>query len=403
MRYHHENDGIGTLARFPSHAAWSVALALLAAVAAAGRPIAAQRAPSPTGALAGAVQDEAGHGLVAAEVTLIGGTGQRAVSDEGGRFVLLRIPLGDVRLSVRRLGYQPREVSAYVAGTRAGQGVTVVLKQLPQRIAAIEVKGKRREYGGPMGGFYQRLDSKSGGGRFFTREQIDSIRPYSTTDLLRRIPGLAFAPTGSDMGGSVIKSRDRRCSPLIWVDGTPASTSYYNPDLVNPRTIEGIEVYAGVATVPSLLIGPAGAGACGVIAIWTRIGENAPERPDATERAEAAATLVSLVDSVQVYTEGEVDQTAQLAPSTRFAPQYPAELRRSNLTGVVVTEFVVDATGHVEPATVGVVYSPHPLFSEAVGAALARAMFTPAVRAGHAVRQLVQLPVHFVDPQGKGK
>ena len=400
MRYDHGKDGIGAVTRSLT---LTLILPLVAAAAAGRSAVAQQRTSGQTGAIAGAVQDESGNALVAAEVTLLGGDGQRAVTDEEGQFLLVRIPLGDVRLGVRRLGYQPREVTAYVAGTRAGRGLTVVLKQLPQRIAAIEVEGKPLDYGGPMAGFYQRLESKAGGGRFFTRAQIDSIRPYSTTDLLRRVPGLGFTWTGSDMRGSVIKSRDRRCSPLVWVDGTPTSTSYYNPDLINPRTIEGMEVYSGLSTVPPQFAGPAGAGSCGVIAIWTRVGERQYSRPGRSEREEAAAVLASLIDSVQVYTEAEVDQVAQFAPSARFSPEYPAELRQSKVTGVVVTEFVVDASGHIEPETVGVVYSPHPLLTEAVSAALSRTTFTPAQRAGHAVRQLVQLPVHFVDPQGKGK
>ena len=70
-----------------------------------------------------------------------------------------------------------------------------------------------------------------------------------------------------------------------------------------------------------------------------------------------------------------------------------------NVTGVVVTEFVVDANGRIERETVGVVYSPDPLFTTAVSAALDEARFIPAMRGGHPVRQYVQLPVHFVDPQ----
>jgi len=268
----------------------------------------------------------------------------------------------------------------------------------------VQVKEKRT-HTGPMADFYHRLESKAGGGHFFTREQIDSIRPHRTSDLLSRVPGLTFRQVGGTMGGEgmSIRSRDTRCSPLIWVDGTPAAVTYYDPDLVNPRVIEGIEIYSGVATVPPALAGPAGTGSCGVIAIWTRAGDHSDRGADKEERAQAVAKLEAIVDSVQVFTEDQVDSPAQLAPSSPFHPEYPSELRQRNASGVVVAEFVVDATGHVERPTFGVVYSPDSLFTAAVSKALESAVFKPAVRRGRSVRQLVQLPVHFVDPQGAAK
>lgn len=384
-------------------AALALLPALLPALLLVPSPAAAQQRQPQRGAIAGVVQDEAGHGLVSAQVMVIDGDGQRTTTDDDGNFLLTGLPLGSAKIAVRRLGYRPHETTAVVGDARGARLLTIVLVQVPQQIDAVEVRGKRGQHSGPMADFYQRLESHANGGYFFTREQIDSMRPYRTTDILRRVPGFSFTASASaDRGGAerMVRSRDRRCSPLIWIDGTPAATAYYDPDLVNPRTIEGIEVYSGVATVPSLLMGPAGAGSCGAIAIWTREGERTGRRASRDERAEAAATLTSLLDSVQVYTEAEVDRAAQLAPATPFAPVYPAELRRANVTGVVVTEFIVDATGRVEPATLGVVYSPDPLFTEAVNAALAGAKFTPAMRGGHPVRQLVQLPVHFVDPKG---
>jgi TonB family protein len=401
MRHHDEMDRRRDLAPL-RRVAWTLAVCAAAALGGAARTALAQS--GETGALTGTVEDGEGHGLASAEVVVLDGAGQRAVTDDEGTFFITRVPLGTVRQSVRRLGYRHREVSAFVGRARSARSIRIVLEQLPQQIAAVEVKGKRERHTGPMADFYQRLESHANGGYFFTREQIDSMRPSRTTDILRRVPGFTFAAgAGADRGGAdrVLRSRDRRCSPLIWIDGTPATTAYYDPDLINPRTIEGIEVYSGVATVPSLLMGPAGAGSCGAVAIWTREGERAGRRADRGEREEAAATLAALVDSVQVYTEAEVDRVAQFEPTARFAPEYPAELRRNKVTGVVVTEFVVDAAGKIEPTTLGVVYSPDPLFTEAVSVALSEVRFTPAIRRGHPVRQLVQLPVHFVEPVNK--
>ena len=404
MRHHLEIHRPEVTRRAARAALTALAGAALVLLAPPLQPLAAQGAAEETGALAGVVQDAEGHGLVAAHVTLVDGDGRSAVTDEEGNFLILRVPLGSVKLSVHRLGYEQRELSVYVGRARSTSTVTVVLTQIPQQIATVEVRAKRGQHTGPMADFYHRLESHANGGTFFTREQIDSMRPFRTTDILRRVPGFSFTNSGGPGGAGaerVIRSRDRRCSPLIWVDGTPATIAYYDPDLINPRTIEGIEVYAGVATVPPLLEGPAGTSSCGAIAIWTREGDRSANRQRQDEREAAATALAALVDSVQVYTEAEVDRVAMLAPSPRFAPVYPAELRRAKVTGVVVTEFVVDARGSLEPSTLGVVYSADPLFTESVTSALAGAKFTPAMRAGHPVRQLVQLPVHFVDPEEK--
>jgi TonB family protein len=63
--------------------------------------------------------------------------------------------------------------------------------------------------------------------------------------------------------------------------------------------------------------------------------------------------------------------------------------------GTVLAEFVVDAEGKVEGDTFGVVSSSNPLFTAAVRAMIAKAVFTPALRAGKPVRQLVHQPFEF--------
>jgi outer membrane biosynthesis protein TonB len=49
----------------------------------------------------------------------------------------------------------------------------------------------------------------------------------------------------------------------------------------------------------------------------------------------------------------------------------------------------------VEPGTLGIISSSHPLFADAVRRAVAVAVFTPALRAGKPVRQLVHQPFEF--------
>lgn len=94
-----------------------------------------------------------------------------------------------------------------------------------------------------------------------------------------------------------------------------------------------------------------------------------------------------------VYSELQVDRQAQLLPGGHLA--YPEELRRKNVEGSVLMQFVVSARGRVEMKTVRVVRSSDPLFLEAVRRFLSGAQFQPAELGGRQVRQLVQQPFDF--------
>lgn len=343
------------------------------------------------GTLVGVVRDEAGNEIASVEVTALG-TSVRAVSDERGAFVLRRVPFGADSIRFRRLGFRPRVLAATIA-TGFQEPLDVVLATLPLRLPAVAVRSDRPRYTGFMADFYRRRDA-GGSGRFYTRAQIDSLHPSRTNDLLRRVAGIHFSRPAAP-GQTVVQGRDASCTPLVWLDGMPAASAYFDPDNVDPNDIEGIEVYGGLANVPAALLGPRFAGQCGAIAIWTRIGDPRPKRGDAKT---TARHLAGLVDSLQVYTAEQVDVAAVLSPDVPFSPTYPTELRRTRTVGVVIAEFVVDAQGRAEPATFSVVSSTNALFTEAVSDALPSASFRPATLHGRAVRQVVQLPVYFVLP-----
>lgn len=89
-----------------------------------------------------------------------------------------------------------------------------------------------------------------------------------------------------------------------------------------------------------------------------------------------------------------VEVEASLRPGSP-TPRYPDELRTARLEGRVLARFVVDTTGRVEPASVRIVSSTHPLFTTAVRSTLPRLHFTPARARGAKVRQMVELPFEF--------
>jgi len=67
----------------------------------------------------------------------------------------------------------------------------------------------------------------------------------------------------------------------------------------------------------------------------------------------------------------------------------------------VLMQYVVDERGAIDPVTISIVSSSHPLFSAAAALALKRATYHPAMKGGIAVRQVVLQPFSFLPRGGK--
>jgi len=90
----------------------------------------------------------------------------------------------------------------------------------------------------------------------------------------------------------------------------------------------------------------------------------------------------------------DVDKTAERYDSSA-APVYPRELLAIGVEGLVQAIYVVDTTGMVDTATVEVVLSDDPRFTQSVRTALTQMRFRPALRHGKMVRQLVEQRFRF--------
>ena len=101
---------------------------------------------------------------------------------------------------------------------------------------------------------------------------------------------------------------------------------------------------------------------------------------------------VRLSDSV--FTMLQVDRMVERY-ETSAAPIYPPKLSAAGKEGRVQASFVVDTTGRVDMASVQVLASDHPEFTESVRTALGEMRFRPATRGGRAVRQLVEQRFSF--------
>jgi TonB family protein len=254
-------------------------------------------------------------------------------------------------------------------------------------MATVNVRERRQPYDGRLAGFFERQAKRQG--HFITRERLDHLTTFRLGDILTGVPGVRVQ---SVRGSKIVSLRGASCSPLFFIDGFPASAGPFDVDMIDPSTLEGIEIYSGLATIPSQFLGPRGLERCGVIALWSR---PAPERKHMPSNGERSArTIDSLVEARAVFAAAEVDQEAAIEDRTA-RPAYPDSLWRAGQPGRVLVEFVVDADGAIEPGTIGVISTSHPAFAAAVVAALESTTFRPAFRRGRPVRQLVQLPFEF--------
>jgi TonB family protein len=343
-------------------------------------------AGAQAGLVTGSVRDSAGLPVVGAEVT-VSSVGETAVTSERGDF---RFTLGRGRavLRVRRLGFRPD--SAIVEITDRPATVSITLARVAAALAPVVVRRQRVDFNGRLAGYYQRLAKRSSG-YFITRAQIDAENPRFLSQLLQHAPGMSAQRQRA--GGQGVRMRGRRCWPLVWLDGTPMPSGDVDLDGIPPNTLHGIELYLGSTTAPSRYTANRDLGSCGTILLWSRGPDTDPIR-----RRGPARNLDALLASVLIYTANQVDSAVALAPGQTVNVEYPTALFAERLSGTTMAEFVVGADGAMEGDTFGVVSSTHMLFTEAVRHALESVRFTPAIKDGRRVRQVVHMPFRFNPP-----
>ena len=361
--------------------------AVLGAVLGAG--IASSAHAQQTGAIAGTVRDSAGKPIVDALLE-VGPPGLRTRSLESGRYRIGGLPAGEVILSARRLGYKPVSVQVFLR-TGEEQQLDVILTAAAEMLAPMEATARPEVYESRLAGFNARSTKKVG--HFVTRDRIDRANSTTLSDMLREIPGVKIGPVRNQ--GRAIRLRGASCPPLVFVDGFPASAAEFDVDIIDLASVEGIEVYSGLASIPPEFSGPRDLDRCGVIGIWSR-----PSRarifPANVQLAAARDTLP--VDEDEPRTMDRVDQIASL-DSGASPLHYPDSLFQAKVSGRVVVEFIVGTRGAVEPASIDVLSSTNESFTRAVRDALLVWHFKPAVQGGRRVRQYMQLPFSFSPPE----
>lgn len=370
---------------FPDFAQARPIVQLTLLCAAAIMPASGVRAQSPP-ALSGVVTD-ASQTPVFGAIVEVAGTPLRARTNDRGEFRIAGITPGVVEINFRRLGFTPVTRSARFNPNESPSPLHVVLPALATTMKPVLVQASRVEYTGRLAGYYERLSRRSSG-NFISREEIDRRTSRNLSQLIASTPGIN-ATRMRGMGGSV-RMRGRSCRPLVWLDGTPLPASEVDLDAFPVNTLHGIELYLGSSNAPATFTLSRGQSSCGTILLWSRgrdteMGRAAPRRNVDFERL-AAANAVFTLD--QVDTQAHLDQQP-------LQVEYPPALFAAGVTGSVIAEYIVGADGMIDPESFEIFSSSHPLFAEAAMQALSRARYTPAIKGGVAVRQLVQQPFSF--------
>jgi TonB family protein len=95
----------------------------------------------------------------------------------------------------------------------------------------------------------------------------------------------------------------------------------------------------------------------------------------------------------EAFVAAEVDDP--VAPINIPKPRYPPVMQQAGIAGRVEVQYVVDTTGHAEPASWKVLRSTNKAFEEPSREAIMKGVFKPARIRGSAVRQLVQQAIAF--------
>jgi hypothetical protein len=240
-----------------------IALAPIAFVLPNAAP--AQGVGSETSIVVAFVTDTSGKPLSGAEVQVVG-TSLRGSTDELGRVALVAVPAGKAVLRVRRLGFTELTIPVSVT---PGIAPELRYKLKPAAtdlqnvvVRASELKPERYARTGRFDSFYRR--KAQGNGTFFTREMIDARRAQKSEDLLRMVTGVRIRYRGSTPYVQFL-----RCEHVnVYIDGIRSQDPFRDYSSLSPLSIEAMEVYHGIATVPPEF-SPQPSD-CAAIVVWTR-------------------------------------------------------------------------------------------------------------------------------------
>lgn len=233
------------------------------------------------------VDDETTAPITGATVELLGIRGSilaRAITDRSGTFSFTAHPRAAFRFRASRIGYRRTDTPTLWTDERDTLHIEIRLDEEAVLLAPLEVTAwSRRVRPSPVTeGFRDRM--ASGLGYFLTREDVEARKPVHVTDMLASIPGVQLRTSGRGTRRQIFLTRTGdNCPAQVFVDGFllngpstvvdgpfSADPGFTLDDAVAPGSVEGIEVYHGLASVPAQFLNSDSR--CGAVLIWTRRG-----------------------------------------------------------------------------------------------------------------------------------
>lgn len=255
-----------------------LALAAVLAASAAGAP--PLRAQGGGGVLRGHVVDEV-SGAPVPEARVVVDDRAGAVADGKGRFRISGIGPGPHSIRVERLGYGTANLEMML-GDSIELTVSLQTDAQPLPTVTVTAPGPRSQLPVGMREFHLRRTQNAGGGRFYTRVELDAIGRTTLVNLLRRMPGTRILHARTTMGdylatgetdGPHTMLRPGPCYAQVVVNGVPVFTPGRGGDPPNLNDfdlndLEGIEYYSQASSTPSEFRSQDVT--CGTLLLWMR-------------------------------------------------------------------------------------------------------------------------------------
>ncbi|MBC7896105.1 MAG: carboxypeptidase regulatory-like domain-containing protein [Cytophagaceae bacterium] len=216
-----------------------------------------------TGRLVGRVLRSDGEPLRGARLRFVE-TGQEALSNDKGQFVLDSLPLGSYSVDARAIGFvsalRPIDI---VAGAPAS--AHFVLDTREAFLDTVKVIGRAVAMSQQHLEFLRR--KRQGLGRFFDEDDIEKRNPFYVSDLLRMTAGVRIL-TGGRVLFRAFSGLGQYCTPSLYLDGMQV-TGIEEMGLdafLSVHDIRAMEVYTRGAQVPAQFARDVG---CGALVVWT--------------------------------------------------------------------------------------------------------------------------------------
>lgn len=230
--------------------------------------IAEQPAIDETSIVTALVTDSSGKALAGVEITVVG-TELHGFTDDSGQIYMSGVPARKVTLHMRHVGFKETDVDLFLTpGVRTNTHTVLrAAAVVATTLAKVVVREKElvpARYAGTsrFDDFYRRM--RDGNGTFLPREFMDARAADRPEDILRSVPGIRIRYRGATPYIDFV-----RCEQVeVYINGFRSHDGFRSFLELNPREIEAMEVYRGVATVPPEFSPQPND--CAAVVVWTR-------------------------------------------------------------------------------------------------------------------------------------